>query len=156
MIYIHKCAGLQGFEMMAIAGVGNNLITYVLNEMHFSLSKSANIVTNFIGTVFLLSLLGGYLSDSYLGSFWTMIIFGFVELSVSSPVPSFFFFFLILRLYGGVMISSTTYTCVCIYGGVYIYIQDSLSLPKSKFILLNEKKKILSYFTNTKSIKIQK
>ncbi|KAI3836551.1 hypothetical protein MKX03_033039 [Papaver bracteatum] len=73
--------GLQAFEMMAIAAVGNNLITYVFNEMHFSLSKSANIVTNFIGTVFLLSLLGGFLSDSYLGSFWTMLIFGFVELS---------------------------------------------------------------------------
>ncbi|PRQ22366.1 putative proton-dependent oligopeptide transporter family, major facilitator superfamily [Rosa chinensis] len=73
--------GLQGFEMMAIAAVGNNLITYVLNEMHFPLSKSANIVTNFIGTVFLLSLFGGFLSDSYLGSFWTMLIFGFVELS---------------------------------------------------------------------------
>lgn len=72
--------GLQGFEMMAIAGVGNNLITYVFNEMHFPLSKSANIVTNFIGTVFLLSLLGGFLSDSYLGSFSTMLIFGFVEL----------------------------------------------------------------------------
>ncbi|XWS22003.1 hypothetical protein CRYUN_Cryun30bG0106200 [Craigia yunnanensis] len=72
--------GLQAFEMMAIAAVGNNLITYVLNEMHFSLSKSANIVTNFIGTVFLLSLVGGFLSDSYLGSFWTMLIFGFVEL----------------------------------------------------------------------------
>lgn len=75
--------GLQAFEMMAIAAVGNNLITYVINEMHFPLSKSANIVTNFIGTVFLLSLLGGFLSDSYLGSFWTMLIFGFVELSVS-------------------------------------------------------------------------
>lgn len=87
ILYIY--AGLQGFEMMAIAAVGNNLITYVLNEMHFSLSKSANIVTNFIGTVFLLSLFGGYLSDSYLGSFWTMIIFGFVELSVSR----IFFFF---------------------------------------------------------------
>ncbi|MCL7046448.1 hypothetical protein MKW94_021680 [Papaver nudicaule] len=73
--------GLQAFEMMAIAAVGNNLITYVFNEMHFSLAKSANIVTNFIGTVFLLSLLGGFLSDSYLGSFWTMLIFGFVELS---------------------------------------------------------------------------
>ncbi|XP_028800427.1 protein NRT1/ PTR FAMILY 4.4-like [Neltuma alba] len=72
--------GLQAFEMMAIAAVGNNLITYVFNEMHFPLSKSANIVTNFIGTVFLLSLLGGFLSDSYLGSFFTMIIFGFVEL----------------------------------------------------------------------------
>ncbi|KAI9101504.1 hypothetical protein K1719_023986 [Acacia pycnantha] len=73
--------GLQAFEMMAIAAVGNNLITYVFNEMHFPLSKSANIVTNFIGTVFLLSLLGGFLSDSYLGSFFTMLIFGFVELS---------------------------------------------------------------------------
>ncbi|KAF6143927.1 hypothetical protein GIB67_001721 [Kingdonia uniflora] len=73
--------GLQAFEIMAIAAVGNNLITYVFNEMHFSLLKSANIVTNFIGTVFLLSLLGGFLSDSYLGSFWTMLIFGFVELS---------------------------------------------------------------------------
>ncbi|XP_061350015.1 protein NRT1/ PTR FAMILY 4.4-like [Gastrolobium bilobum] len=72
--------GLQAFEMMAIAAVGNNLITYVFNDMHFPLSKSANIVTNFIGTIFLLSLLGGFLSDSYLGSFLTMLIFGFVEL----------------------------------------------------------------------------
>ncbi|XP_068652876.1 protein NRT1/ PTR FAMILY 4.3-like [Aristolochia californica] len=73
--------GFQSFEIMAIAAVGNNLITYVFNEMHFSLSKSANVVTNFIGTVFLLSLLGGFLSDSYLGCIWTMMIFGFVELS---------------------------------------------------------------------------
>ncbi|XP_038681523.1 protein NRT1/ PTR FAMILY 4.3-like [Tripterygium wilfordii] len=73
--------GLQAFEIMAIAAVGNNLITYLINEMHFSLSESANIVTNFVGTVFLLALLGGYLSDSFLGSFWTMLIFGFVELS---------------------------------------------------------------------------
>uniref|UniRef100_A0A7N0RHJ9 Uncharacterized protein n=1 Tax=Kalanchoe fedtschenkoi TaxID=63787 RepID=A0A7N0RHJ9_KALFE len=73
--------GLQGFEIMAIAAVGNNLITYLINEMHFPLSKAANMVTNFVGTVFLLALLGGYLSDSYLGCFWTMLIFAFVELS---------------------------------------------------------------------------
>ncbi|KAF5792208.1 putative proton-dependent oligopeptide transporter family, MFS transporter superfamily [Helianthus annuus] len=73
--------GLQAFEMMAIAAVGNNLITYVFNEMHFPLSKSANVVTNFVGTVFLLSLLGGFLSDSYLGSYRTMLLFGFIELS---------------------------------------------------------------------------
>ncbi|KAG9457047.1 hypothetical protein H6P81_001555 [Aristolochia fimbriata] len=73
--------GIQTFEIMAIAAVGNNLITYVFNEMHFPLSKAANVVTNFIGTVFLLALLGGFLSDSYLGCFWTMMIFGFVELS---------------------------------------------------------------------------
>ena len=79
---MHVDAGIQALEMMAIAAVGNNLITYVFGEMHFPLSEAANIVTNFIGTVFLLSLLGGFLSDSYLGSFWTMFIFGFVELSV--------------------------------------------------------------------------
>ncbi|KAJ6805814.1 protein NRT1/ PTR FAMILY 4.3-like [Iris pallida] len=73
--------GVQGFEIMAIGAVGNNLITYVFNEMHFPLPEAANIVTNFVGTIFILSLLGGFLSDSYLGSFWTMLIFGFVELS---------------------------------------------------------------------------
>lgn len=72
--------------MMAIAAVGNNLITYVFNEMHFPLSKSANVVTNFVGTVFLLSLLGGFVSDSYLGSFRTMLLFGFIELVVSKDV----------------------------------------------------------------------
>ncbi|KAJ9567447.1 hypothetical protein OSB04_003413 [Centaurea solstitialis] len=73
--------GLQAFEMMAIAAVGNNLITYVFNEMHFPLSKAANVVTNFVGTVFLLSLLGGFLADSYFGSFRTMLFFGFIELT---------------------------------------------------------------------------
>ncbi|KAK9167815.1 hypothetical protein Scep_003006 [Stephania cephalantha] len=73
--------GVQGFEIMAIAAVGNNLITYVINEMHFPLSKSANIVTNFVGTIFILTLFGGFLSDSYLGCFWTILIFGFIEVS---------------------------------------------------------------------------
>ncbi|XP_010548409.1 PREDICTED: protein NRT1/ PTR FAMILY 4.3 isoform X1 [Tarenaya hassleriana] len=66
---------------MGIAAVGNNLITYVINEMHFPLSEAANIVTNFVGTIFILALLGGYLADTFLGSFWTILIFGFVELS---------------------------------------------------------------------------
>ncbi|KAL3620765.1 hypothetical protein CASFOL_035677 [Castilleja foliolosa] len=85
--------GVQGFEIMAIAAVGNNLITYVINEMHFPLSEAANTVTNFIGTVFILALVGGYLSDSHLGCFWTMLIFatvelsGFILLSVQAHLP---------------------------------------------------------------------
>ncbi|RLM65666.1 protein NRT1/ PTR FAMILY 4.3-like [Panicum miliaceum] len=73
--------GIQAFEIMAIAAVGNNLITYVFGEMHFPLPQAANVVTNFVGTIFLLALLGGFLSDSYLGCFWTILTFGFVELS---------------------------------------------------------------------------
>ncbi|GJU26695.1 NRT1/ PTR family 4.3-like protein [Tanacetum coccineum] len=37
--------GVQAFEIMAIAAVSNNLIIYAINEMNFSLSKAANIVT---------------------------------------------------------------------------------------------------------------
>ncbi|KAL5096251.1 hypothetical protein RYX36_000578 [Vicia faba] len=73
--------GLQAFEIMAIAGVGNNLITYLINEMHFSLPHSANIVTNFLGTIFLVALLGGFLSDSFLGTFSTIFIFSLIEIS---------------------------------------------------------------------------
>ncbi|KAI5448722.1 protein NRT1/ PTR FAMILY 4.3 [Lathyrus oleraceus] len=73
--------GLQAFEIMAIAAVGNNLITYLINDMHFSLPHSANIVTNFVGTIFLIALLGGFLSDSFLGTFSTILIFALIELS---------------------------------------------------------------------------
>ncbi|XP_047975982.1 protein NRT1/ PTR FAMILY 4.4 isoform X1 [Salvia hispanica] len=109
--------GLQGFEMMAVAAVGNNLITYVFNEMHFPLPKAANTVTNFVGTIFLLSLLGGFLSDSYLGSFWTMLVFGFVELSgfillsVQAHVPG-------LRPEAGVQASG--YKALIFYGALYL------------------------------------
>jgi len=81
---MNDMSGLQAFEIMAIAAVGNNLITYLINEMHFSLAHSANIVTNFVGTIFLIALLGGYLSDSFLGTFSTILIFALLELSVSS------------------------------------------------------------------------
>jgi dipeptide/tripeptide permease len=67
---------------MTIAAVGNNLITYVFGEMHFPLSQAANVVTNFVGTILLLSLLRGFLSDSYLGCSWTMLTFGFIDLSI--------------------------------------------------------------------------
>ncbi|KAG2577564.1 protein NRT1/ PTR FAMILY 4.3-like [Panicum virgatum] len=71
----------QSAQTMALAAVGSNLITYVFGELHFPLSQAANVVTNFVGTVFILSPLGGFLSDSYAGCFWTLLAFGAVELA---------------------------------------------------------------------------
>ncbi|OEL28055.1 Protein NRT1/ PTR FAMILY 4.3, partial [Dichanthelium oligosanthes] len=71
----------QAAQTMALAAVGSNLITYVFGELHFPLSQAANVVTNFVGTVFILSPLGGFLSDSYIGCFWTLLAFGAVELA---------------------------------------------------------------------------
>lgn len=112
--------------MMAVAAVGNNLITYVLNEMHFPLSKAANTVTNFVGTIFLLSLLGGFLSDSYLGSFWTMLIFGFVELSgfillaVQAHVPELRPPDCTSTVGDGVCEQATGYRALIFYGALYL------------------------------------
>ena len=66
---------------MALAAVGSNLITFVFGELHFPLSQAANVVTNFVGTVFILSPLGGFLSDSYAGCFRTLLPFAAVELA---------------------------------------------------------------------------
>ncbi|TKW08280.2 hypothetical protein SEVIR_6G019400v4 [Setaria viridis] len=71
----------QAAQTMALAAVGSNLITFVFGELHFPLSEAANVVTNFVGTVFILSPLGGFLSDSYAGCFWTLLAFGAVELA---------------------------------------------------------------------------
>ena len=73
---------------MALAAVGSNLITFVFGELHFPLSQAANVVTNFVGTVFILSPLGGFLSDSYAGCFWTLLAFGAVELAVRASIIS--------------------------------------------------------------------
>ncbi|KAK9095781.1 hypothetical protein Sjap_021278 [Stephania japonica] len=73
--------GLQIADIMANMAAAANLIMYLTNQMHFPLPKAANTVTNFLGTQNLLCLLGGFISDTYLGSFWTMLVFSFVELS---------------------------------------------------------------------------
>eukprot|EP01018_Ginkgo_biloba_P023009 Gb_32890 [translate_table: standard] len=70
----------QAFDVMAITAVQNNLITYLYRDMHFSVAKSANTVTSYVGTANLLALPGGFVSDSFLNRFTTMAIFAAVEL----------------------------------------------------------------------------
>ncbi|CAM6128116.1 unnamed protein product [Calypogeia fissa] len=50
------------------------LVTYLVTYLHQPISKAATITTNFTGTNYLLSILGGFIADSYLGSFWTILI----------------------------------------------------------------------------------
>jgi dipeptide/tripeptide permease len=51
-----------------------NLVTYLVGELHLSNSKSANVVTNFMGTLNLLALVGGFLADAKLGRYLTIAI----------------------------------------------------------------------------------
>ncbi|XP_057793879.1 protein NRT1/ PTR FAMILY 4.5-like [Salvia miltiorrhiza] len=67
-------------ETMAFLSNGVSLVTYFYGYMNFGLTKSATTLTNFMGTTFLLSLFGGFISDTYLSRFKTCILFGCFEI----------------------------------------------------------------------------
>lgn len=64
-------------------GIAVNLVTYLGGVMHVPSAASANIVTDFMGTSFLLCLLGGFLADSFLGRYKTIAIFAIIQTMVS-------------------------------------------------------------------------
>ncbi|KAG1327041.1 protein NRT1/ PTR FAMILY 6.4, partial [Cocos nucifera] len=67
--------GTELSERICVMGISMNLVTYLVGDLHLSTSRSANIVTNFMGTLNLLALLGGFLADAKLGRYLTVSIF---------------------------------------------------------------------------------
>lgn len=64
-------------------GISMNLVTYLVGELHISSAKSATIVTNFMGTLNLLGLFGGFLADAKLGRYYAVAAFGIITAVVS-------------------------------------------------------------------------
>ncbi|KAL6501592.1 hypothetical protein OROGR_026725 [Orobanche gracilis] len=81
-------------ERLSTLGIAVNLLTYLKHTMHLGSAASANTVTNFLGTSFMLSLLGGFIADTYLGRYLTIGIFvtvqatGVIILTISTIIPS--------------------------------------------------------------------
>ncbi|KAL2610361.1 hypothetical protein R1flu_028934 [Riccia fluitans] len=73
------CA-MEVTEKLATTGSQSNLVSYLTEEKKLQLPYAANIVTNFMGTSFLLSLLGGVLADSFLGRFHSLIAAAITEM----------------------------------------------------------------------------
>ncbi|KAJ4952934.1 hypothetical protein NE237_029766 [Protea cynaroides] len=71
--------GIEICERLSTMGIAVNLVTYLDQTMHLPSSTSANIVTDFMGTSFLLCLFGGFLADSFLGRYKTIAIFASVQ-----------------------------------------------------------------------------
>nr|GMC70608.1 protein NRT1/ PTR FAMILY 6.4-like [Ipomoea batatas] len=67
--------GTELSERVCVMGISMNLVTYLVGDLHLSSSKSANVVTNFMGTLNILGLLGGFLADAKLGRYLTVAIF---------------------------------------------------------------------------------
>ncbi|GLJ31705.1 hypothetical protein SUGI_0637370 [Cryptomeria japonica] len=60
-------------DNLAFVGSIINLVTYFMMTMNMELAEAANTLTNFVGTTFLLSLVGGFISDCWLTRFKTAI-----------------------------------------------------------------------------------
>lgn len=86
--------GVEAVERLATLGIAVNLVTYLTGTMHFGNASSANDVTNFLGTSFMLCLLGGFVADTFLGRYLTIAIFAAVQatgvtiLAISTAIPS--------------------------------------------------------------------
>ncbi|KAL2338852.1 hypothetical protein Fmac_013298 [Flemingia macrophylla] len=73
------------FGMMLLDNIGfvanmASLVLYFYNVMHFDYSGSAITTTNLLGTVFLLTIVGGFISDTYMNRLNTCILFGLIQL----------------------------------------------------------------------------
>ncbi|XP_043817075.1 protein NRT1/ PTR FAMILY 4.6-like [Manihot esculenta] len=66
-------------ENLAFLANASNLVMYLSEYMHLSPSVSANNVTNFTGTSFLLALLGGFLSDAFFTTYTIYLISAAIE-----------------------------------------------------------------------------
>ncbi|CAI0434573.1 unnamed protein product [Linum tenue] len=78
---------------MAYYGIATNLVVYLSKELQEGTVQSANNVTNWAGTVWILPILGAYVADAHLGRFWTFAIAsavyfsGMILLTLAVSVP---------------------------------------------------------------------
>ncbi|KAH6768889.1 nitrate transporter 1.1 [Perilla frutescens var. frutescens] len=86
--------GVEAFERLTTLGIAVNLVTYLTGTMHLGNASAANNVTNFLGTSFMLCLVGGFIADTFLGRYLTIGIFATVQamgvtiLTISTTIPS--------------------------------------------------------------------
>ncbi|CAN0906505.1 Protein NRT1/ PTR FAMILY 8.1 [Linum grandiflorum] len=79
-------------ERLAFFAIAVNMVAYLVLEMRQTLPMAATHVTNWIGAAYVLTLLGAFLADAYLGRFRTIMIFscvysvGMVMLTLSASV----------------------------------------------------------------------
>lgn len=61
----------QGLVTLAFAAVEVNLVLFTKSVLRQSNAEAANTFSRWMGTMYLFSLMGAFLSDSYLGRYLT-------------------------------------------------------------------------------------
>ncbi|KAF8014683.1 hypothetical protein BT93_H0480 [Corymbia citriodora subsp. variegata] len=71
---------VEVLENMVFLSNATNLVAYFTGTMHYPTAVAANMVTNFMGTSFVLTIFAGFISDSFLTRFTTFVVSCVVEL----------------------------------------------------------------------------
>jgi len=71
-------AANQALATLAFFGVGVNLVLFLTRVLRQDSAEAANNVSKWTGTVYIFSLIGAFLSDSYWGRYLTCAIFQFI------------------------------------------------------------------------------
>lgn len=74
--------GNETFERLATFGLLANFMVYLLNKFHLNQVKATNVLNIWNGTTNFAPLVGAFISDSYVGRFWTIAFASFASLLV--------------------------------------------------------------------------
>ncbi|KAK9022068.1 hypothetical protein V6N11_002363 [Hibiscus sabdariffa] len=97
-----------------------SMVLYFYFVLKLDLPTSSNTLTNFLGSVCLLSLLGGFVSDTYLNRLYTILIFGSLEVIGLSMVT--------IQAYSKDLQPDITCKKGCVKGKIALMFYGSLSL----------------------------
>lgn len=82
VVLAHLCQGAFIFESMATLSLAVNLVTYFSGVMHFDIADSANQLTNFMGTTYIVTIIVATLADTYIGRFKAVLLVTSIEFLV--------------------------------------------------------------------------
>jgi len=77
----------QGLATLAFFGVSVNLVLFLTRVLQQNNADAANNVSKWTGTVYMFSLFGAFLSDSYWGRYKTCAVFQAIFVLVSDFTP---------------------------------------------------------------------
>jgi dipeptide/tripeptide permease len=78
-VIILYLAAMMGLDNIGFVANMASLVLYFMLIMNFDISGSANTTTNYLGTCHLLTLVGGFISDSYMTRLNTCVLFGGIQ-----------------------------------------------------------------------------
>ena len=73
-----------GLVTCAFFGVGVNLVVFLRRVLQQDNAEAANSISKWTGTVYIFSLIGAFMSDSYWGRYITCAVFQMIYVTVRS------------------------------------------------------------------------